>query len=509
MGDKLLSRWFTPPGSTGPPAAADTESKPLRLLARSALLGGAGLALGACVVVVERQGVGGSRSALVVVALLVGVLAALAPLRYGLAIAIMAASLNGFLLDAGGSRAGYWNEAFAGLLVLRSCVQRRPGRWELLGVGAVAAACVLYLLAGHSPEAVFWGAKVLLTGAIVGWSAGRLGLGRREWDGLLAGLAVAVAANLTIAAWQRSEGVAALRELGFPAGRVGTKVGDDVVRAFGGLTSAASLSFVLGVAVLCWIASLLTGRQSRAAALSTAWLPVAVVLGLYWALSRTALFALCAAGVVVALRYAGHRQVLPLLLAVGVLGAAVLAVGGSEHRRVLTEPLSPSSPENRFRISLWRAYLDEFSIGGAGPASAGSAYVHVHDRPPRPLPIHASGIYDQRYTAAGVDYWWFWAERALIFVRRPPGRYPPPRLEALVTSYEIPRTLTVRRYFGRQVVRRLRIPSGRFVRLSFPIPRGGGELRFIVEVSPPPRPADGRGELGRRPVGFQLRDPHL
>lgn len=175
------------------------------------------LLLGLGALLVARDGAG-ERPVIALVIVVFGSAAALLPFRYGLPAAIVLSGFEGFLLAFVGDRGRFWNEAFMVVLVGRSLVARLPSRRESAAVLAVVAAFSLYLAAGSSLREDAWGAKVLLTSAVVGWAVARLGVGRAEWLACYRGLTVLAGSGLVLAVWQRAEGVEGLQRLGLDYG---------------------------------------------------------------------------------------------------------------------------------------------------------------------------------------------------------------------------------------------------------------------------------------------------
>lgn len=333
-----------------------------------------GLALGGAAVFMESRGVA-SRPALAAGVIALGAATGLLPLRFALPIAIVLASLQGFLTEFVGTRAGYWNESFLVALGLRSLLARRPDRAELAALAVLAGACAAYLVAGTSAHALFWATKVLLTAVVATWAVARLAPRRHEWLALYHGLAIAVAANLVLAIWQRARGIDGLVSLGMREQLKQASAGS--LRAFGGFTSPSPFSYFLAISLLCWIA-LLANKRDRKVAVATAWLPVAAALGMAWSsvrLTAVAFTVVVLLGVAYAVGRGARVRALAGVASLALLIGGAIAVAGTSHD--VLEGFTFGSDSARARIFMWDRYGAHLSWSGSGPASAGSAYEHV------------------------------------------------------------------------------------------------------------------------------------
>src|SRR3954452_1287403 len=299
-------------------AAAPRDREELRRLALGSLVPlVVGLALGGAVVLVELQGTG-NRPAAGAAVLVVAVIAALAPLRIALPVAVVLSGYEGFLTYFVGGHSTLWEECFAVVLVLRAAAHRRPSRVELGAAVLLLLVFGLYVATGTGLKAAGLGAKLLVFFVPVGWAVARLGAGRREWWALYRGLGVLVAASVVVAVWQRHYGVNGLEDLGLRYGASLREVGHQL-RANAGFIYAAPFGYTLAVALLSWVALVMSG--DRAWALASIWVPALAVVGMTLSLSRTAFVAAAGAVVLVALGRSGGRRAL-----VGVAVAAVAIV---------------------------------------------------------------------------------------------------------------------------------------------------------------------------------------
>ncbi len=446
------------------------------------------LLLGLLLIFISREGAGEHRT-LTVATLVVGVGAALLPVRRGLPIALSLATFSGLLLDFAASPAAYWNEVFVASVVARSLLARPPSSGEFVGVAVPAAVYAVYLASGTSATAVLWGAKVLLTSLVLMWALGRMKLERGSWDLAYVGLAIGVGANVVLASWQHQQGAAGLRELGIHRGRL--EEGAHGLRVFGGFGSPAAFSFALAIALLLWFAWATGGHASRRAAAATAWIVPACGIGLVWAEHRTTFVAFVVAAAAGVLRELRGARLAAGTLAIAVILTAVLVAGGSSYRHALAQAFTADSSEARTRIGGWRGYLGEFTPGGNGPAASGSAYLRVHGPTARPLPLaFGVGRWGQQFTRTGVPFRWLSAP-ATIFVQAPTPQRPAATLVADVTSYRIARRVAVRSA-GRRLAL-VTVPADRFVRLRVPVPVGRGTAKLELVTRPPARAT--RGEL--------------
>lgn len=389
-------------------------------------------ALGLGAVMLSQQGVG-HRPALVVAILVLGVVAAVIPFRYGLPIAILLSACNGLFTDFVGARALYWNEIFAAVVVGRSLAAKRPSRRELAVAAIVAGVYGVYAVRGTSLDASVWGAKVLLLSVALGWALARLHVGGGEWKAVYYGLATAAGASVILAAWQRSKGVRGLTDLGLPYGdRIRETAGGGELRAFAGFTTAAPLSYVLAISICGWAGFALGGARQRRVALATAWVPFCAAYGIRLTVDRTAVIGLLAAAGVLALRLLATRMGWQPVLAIGaVIAALSIAAAGLERHH-----LAGVKSEGHARLVLWRGYLADFSPLGAGPATAGSAYGKAGPKGwVRPFQVpHSWLVTYESIIAPGRD---------LALVQTRLRRRPPLQLSARMRSVGAPARLTV------------------------------------------------------------------
>jgi hypothetical protein len=446
-----------------PAGAVEPPPSPRSPLQRTAILVPAvALALGGLAILVAQHGAH-NRPALAVVVVLVGAVAAVLPFRYGLPLAIGLAGFEGFFHDFVGPRALYWNEAFTAGLVIRSCVVRRPSRREVAAAAALAAVYALYLATGTSLKADLWGGKVLLSSVVVGWALARLGIGRPEWRAIYLALATVAGAGLTLGIWQRAKGVQGLFGLGLDYGqRIREVAGGGHVRIFGGFTSAAPFSYMLAIALCAWIGLFLTGGQERRLARETAWLPVVVIAGIVLAVDRTAVIGLAVAGVVLALAFR-RNVLLATAAAAAVIAAVVLLVVGASGGQL--------GDTAHARASLWREYVADFRVFGAGPASVGSAYDKVGPKDWQP-PLVVPNDWDVRFDRIVLDR----QSQPLVSSRLKPR--PPVTISARARSVDRPRRLVAT--LGSSLdppgpaVLSMLVPKAHAVRVAMRVPGGAG-----------------------------------
>jgi hypothetical protein len=434
----------------------------------------AGVLVGLAAIAVFDRGVG-TRPAVAILVLALGVAAGLAPLRYGLPLAVVLAGFGGLYIDFVRWHAGYWSELFVAGIVVRGVLVRRPARWELVAGGVIAAVFLGYLATGTSARAVFWGAKVLLVSALAGWGIWRLRPGRREWHATFYGLATMVAASLVLAGWQRHEGVAGLRRLGVPLRHGPRLTADGHERAFAGFTSSSPFAYALALALLTWIAFALSRRDRRTAALFV-WLPPVCILGIVWTQNWLTPLATGAALIAVGISEGFRRRPVLLAAAAATLLAAVgaFAVGAGVRHALHTK--------SAFRTSLWHAYVREFTFGGAGPATAGSAYPHS-GLPAWIPPVRYAAGWTQTFPAGGSVYRRM-NTRAVVIVRAVDAPVRPVLvLFGRAESVRRPRRLTVT--LGQKVAVRTGIPATAYRGLAIRIPRGGGSARLVFHARPP------------------------
>ena len=450
-----------------------------------------GAAIGGAAILINDRGVA-DRPALSALILAAATAAGLAPLRYGLPVAVVLAFFEGFIADFAGDPALFWNEVFIALLAARSLWQRRPTWREGLVAAAFAALFLGYLASGTKPLAVFWGAKVLLTSVIAAWAIARMrGLGRREWLGTYYGLATGGAASVVLAAWQRHEGFVHLLAQGFPQGRVRMAEGGGL-RAHAGFASASPFAYSLAFALLCWIALALSSRE-RAAARWTVWLPAAAVLGLVWAHNRLTPLALGIALLALAVRKIVGWRSKKLLLAALAIGAGSAMVGAAfQHWS--------TSASATTRMQLWEEYVRELSPFGAGPASAGSAYRHARFRPWL-LPL----TFGRGWVEYGIHHnRLFCGARTTATILVTAGdalTRPPLTLRTGAASPLRPRLLLIR--FHGNVLFRARIPADRYRTIQVHVPAGLGPARLVLEATPPAQRVSPRGPA----IAIRVRSP--
>lgn len=454
---------------------------------RVAAVPAAGALLGLGAIVLAERGAG-HRPVMSALILATAVAAGLAPLRFGLPIAVVLAGFEGFMDDFAGGAALYWNEIFIALLLARSLVARPPRRVEVAAATAIALIYVGYLAAGTKPIAIFWAAKVLLTSVLAGWALARMRrLGQREWVGTYYGFAVAVSANFILAYWQKHEGKSGLLDLG-----LGKRIKEGpggVLRAFGGFTSHAPFSYLLGVTFLIWAAFLFGSARERSIALLGLWLPLICAVGIAWSYDGTSAVALGAIGAsVLAVRAGFTRSLARAGAGIGVtaLVVAVAFIVSAPLRSLVRWSGDFKSTSERVRLMGWREYVRELSILGAGPATSGSAYERVAPGARR-IPVRFLAGWDPpEFTEGGVPFRWM-GTRATLVTRRGSVERPRLTLVAYAVGNRRPRVLTVR--YGHRLIDRLRIPADSLRALEGVIPAGGGQALLKLTArpaSPPP-----------------------
>src|SRR4051795_952593 len=114
----------------------------------------AGLAIGGLVVLVELQGAGDKPAPVGAAVLLVALVAALAPLRIALPIAVVLSAYEGFFTYFVGGHATLWEECFTVVLVLRAALQRPPSRLGLAVAALVFLVFALYFATGTDADEV-------------------------------------------------------------------------------------------------------------------------------------------------------------------------------------------------------------------------------------------------------------------------------------------------------------------------------------------------------------------
>jgi len=451
------------------------------VLASAPLL--AGLIAGGLLVAVERRGLG-ERPALVALVLLLSVAAGVAPLRFALPAGIALAGFDGFYASFAGEKALYWNEIFVGAVAARTLLQRRFSRFELFGASAVAALFLGYLLSGTDLRAVAWGAKVLLSSAVLAWAVARSRTGRPEWVAAYHGLAFVVAGNLVLAVWQRSEGFRGLRALGFE--KTELKEGPSgAIRAFGGLSSQAPFAYALTLAAICWLALMLGGRRDRSVAAATFWVPLFAVAGIVLSADRLAAGAIVICAVTGAIRHVDRVRAVVGAAAIVALLAAAIAFAGAGTRGFFAQSVDIHSELVVSRIGLWRDYLRYLTLFGAGPATAGSAYQKVA---PPGLPVIFEGPdWFPRYTVLGRSYF-VGRQHVVVSLRMPFRKRPQLVLSGAGRSTDVTRAVTfsLDDLRTKRVVHRTRFSSQRRTPFSFRIPAGRGDLGILVVVDSVP-----------------------
>src|SRR3954451_6272249 len=218
----------------------------------------AGLAIGGLVVLVELQGAGDKPAPVGAAVLLVAIVAALAPLRIALPIAVVLSAYEGFCTSFVGGHSTLWEECFTVVLVLRAALRRPPSRLELSAAALVLLALALYFATGTDADEVGLGVELLLFFVLVGWALARLGAARREWWAVYRGLGVVVASSVVVAVWQRNYGVNGLEDLGLRYGASIREAGGQL-RANAGFVYAAPVRYTLAAALLCCVEFMLSG----------------------------------------------------------------------------------------------------------------------------------------------------------------------------------------------------------------------------------------------------------
>lgn len=407
--------------------------------------------------------------------------AALAPLRLAIPAALGLAAFDGLILDVLGAPARYWKEAFVGCLVARA-LWARPPTLRVLAAGTAAAAAYGAYWAGPASFAgVAWAAKLLLLALVAWWALARLRPDDRVWRAAYGVLAVGAGANAALALWQTLFGRDRLLELGFAYGERVRETGSGDLRAFGGFTSSAGLSFFLALVLLAWLGTTVAARPRSRLVLATAWVPAACVLGLALSHERVALLALGAAVVGVAVAHA-RRLVLAAAAVAVVTLAAVLAAGGVD---LLARALwvDPESAETH--AVVWEEWAEELSVAGAGPGAAGAAYRRT--KPDRTLPVEFLGWHMLERPGHGEPPFRWMATEATLAVGGPLRERPPAILRLDASSYRVERALR----FGRDwpgLGARL-VPVDRYRRLWLRLPRGSTRLLLLLTARPPAYPA--------------------
>lgn len=472
--------------------AAGYPGRPVPRIPPVVLAPAAAAALGGLAVAISTRGAG-ERPWLAVPVLVLGAAAGAAPLRVGLAVAIVLSSFNGFLIDFVGNHASDWNELYVGALVVRSLVARLPSPKELGAAGVLVAVGLGYLATGTDLLAVAWGAKVLLLSFVAGWAIWRMRPrpGEREWFAAYLGLASATGASVILAAWQRWRGLGTLDELGIPLDERVRRGPTGALRAFGGFTSHAPFAYALAIALLAWLALVVTPGRSRELARMTMWVPIACLAGLAWSFDRTAAIAVVVAVIVVAAREARVSPGLQLAGGVAVVAAALAVIGGGAYETVFGASFrSQSSSSAAFRLRLWRDYLAETSFFGAGPASAGSAYLQA-DPPAWTPPLRFVRGWPVHSVQKDGSFWWMGttAELSVTAVESPTR--PPVRLAADLHSNSIDRRLSFA-LDGRRLAR-VRVPPQGWRAVRVELPAGKGPARLRLRASPKAGSSTGSG----------------
>jgi len=444
------------------PTGAQTSSQ-WREIACGVAAGAVGTLVGFAAVAVARHGVG-ERPLLEAAILVAAVVVAVLPFRYALGVAVFVSMFQGFMLDFVGEQSLYWNELFTVGILVRSLYFKRPDRRELLIVVAGIAVYAGYLVTGSSVSAGVWGAKVTFGSVVVAWMLARLGnLGRGEFHSVVFGLGAGAAANLVLAVWQRSLGVSGLADLGLQYGeRIRETAAGGVIRSSGGFTTAAPLSYALAITLCCWASLLLAGDGHRRVALATAWLPPVALGAIYLSVDRTAVIALLVALAVVWASVKRRVAVAGGASAVAV-GAAAFAIVSPGH---FGAELGSAA---HARLALWKHYLADFGVRGAGPATAGSGYQKVEPGGwVRPFAVPQG--WRVRYDRIDLS-----SNPELALARTPVSPRPPLRVQAIVTAVGVPRRMTVTMGYdpsqGRQLLgKTLRV--GRPTEVTIAIPAG-------------------------------------
>lgn len=454
----------------------------------------AAVVVGRAAVLLAERGTG-TRPVLEVAAVAAAVAAALAPPRYGLAVAVVLVTLGGFLTDFAGSRAAWADDAFAVVFVAKSLVWKRPNRREVGAVAAIAAVYGAYVVAGTDAESAFWAAKILFVPVAVGWAVARSSRTASAWRATFCGFAFACVVGVVLAQWQRAQGVERLRELGVPTGSRIKQTSDGVLRAFGGFTSPAPFAYALGLTLICWLA-LLVSRRGRRLALTTIWVPPAALVGMVWSVNRTAVAALAIAVSAVAIRCLWRWRPTVALTTCLVVAAAGVAAAGLSVRGAFGQSIRLDEPSVGGRVATWRDYVGEGAILGAGPGSAGAAYLKAHRSRVRSY-VELCGGWEFTFTWSGRRR--YLAEAGTCIDAGLPGR----RRRALAFTAEaagvaVSRRVTLRLGSGRRLGQWV-VPPGPGVSLARALPAGRGELRLLIATAPGPE-AGARSVAGRRIV---------
>jgi hypothetical protein len=335
---------------------------------------GSGVLLGVVEILVARHGVA-SHPTLGYALLLAGVLLGVAPLRIALPVAIVLGCNEGFILYFIGGSGRYWKEAFVATLAVRALRANRLRQLDIVAGCAVAALGIAYGLRGSTASEIAWGLKLLVLFAIFGWALYRLPRQAGTWTTAYAGLAVAVAAAVPFALWQRKEGVDRLMGVGYPYG-VTLRVANGSLRAFAGFTYGAPFAYALVVAALFWVA-LFLGRERRLA-LATAWIPCLAAVGIFISLNRIALVGGTVAVVLGVIRHRDVRLALLGLAAVALVTVAVTLTGAGGTTHFLGQGFTFSSNSAQARTTIWSSRWQAVGAFGDGPSSAGAAFDRVH-----------------------------------------------------------------------------------------------------------------------------------
>src|SRR3954447_18684755 len=386
-------------------AAVPRDREELRRLGVTALVPLlAGFAIGGLVVLVEVQGAGDKPAPVGAAVLLVAVVAALAPLRIALPIAVVLSAYEGFFTYFVGGHSTLWEECFTVVLVVRAALQRPPSRLELAAAALVFLVFTLYFATGTDAKAVGLGAKLLVFFVLVGWALARLGAGRREWWAVYRGLGVVVASGVVVAVWQRNYGVNGLEDLGLRYGASIREAGGQL-RANAGFVYAAPFGYTLAAALLCWVALVMSGERRRA--FVTLWIPALAVVGMALSLSRTAFVAAVGAVILVALGRSGARRA---LVGVAIAAVAVVLVVAPSTATFIGRGFTGSTGSAAERRDIWQERASHLSAFGAGPGSVGSAVTKVHPElegdpnDTRNKTLLRRGVVDNQYLAWLYQY---------------------------------------------------------------------------------------------------------
>lgn len=350
----------------------------------------------------ERGGTG-ARPGLAILVLLVAVAAALAPLRIALPVGIVLASLQNVWFAFVGTPAQQWKEVFVLILAARALRgrSRAPSSMAIAVLALGTAWLLVYLLRGTSFSAFAWGTKILFLFVIFGGALAALEPREREWRAAWMGMAVAVAANVTIAIWQSYLGVEGLIGLGFEYGRE-VRLAEGAFRVFAGFLYAAPFADFLAIVALCWAGMLLSSRPGRA--LPWAWVPALAGIGMILALNRTAFMALAGAVVIVALR---RRKILAVAAVAAIALAAFFTFPTASTRDLISQGASGNAPSAVARMELWERRLADATLLGEGPGSAGSAAQRTNSAwleedviaAPNIADLLAKGVVDNQYVS--------------------------------------------------------------------------------------------------------------